>query len=86
MPVLEAMAAGLPVVAANRSALPEVCGSAALLVDPEDVDAIHAAINQLMRDERLAADLTRRGLARANEFTWEKSAEQTWKAYQRVLG
>jgi glycosyltransferase involved in cell wall biosynthesis len=86
MPVLEAMAAGLPVVAANGSALPEVCGNAALLVDPEDVDAIHAAMSQLMSDEALAAELIRRGLARANEFTWERSAEQTWNVYRRVLG
>ena len=86
MPVLEAMAAGTPVVAANRAALPEVCGDAALLVDPEDVDAIHAALEQLMRDEAVAAELARRGLARAEQFTWEQAAEQTWNVYQRVLG
>jgi glycosyltransferase involved in cell wall biosynthesis len=86
MPVLEAMAAGIPVMAANRAALPEVCGDAALLVDPEDVDAIHAALDQLMRDEPLAAALARRGLARAGQFSWEKAAEQTWNVYQGVLG
>ena len=86
MPVLEAMAAGIPVVAANRAALPEVCGDAALLVDPEDVDAIHAALEQLMRDEVLAAALARRGVARAGQFTWEQAAEQTWNVYQRMLG
>jgi glycosyltransferase involved in cell wall biosynthesis len=85
MPVLEAMVAGIPVVAANRAALPEVCGDAALLVDPEDVDAIHAALDQLIRDESLAAALARRGLARADQFSWEKAAEQTWNVYQRVL-
>jgi len=86
MPVLEAMAAGTPVVAANRAALPEICGDAALLVDPEDVDAIHAALEQLMRDETVAAELARRGLGRAEQFTWEQAAEQTWNLYQRVLG
>lgn len=86
MPVLEAMAAGIPVVAANRAALPEVCGDAALLVDPEDVDAIHAALDQLMRDEAVAAAFARRGLARAGQFSWEKAAEQTWDVYQGVLG
>jgi glycosyltransferase involved in cell wall biosynthesis len=86
MPVLEAMAAGTPVVAANRAALPEVCGDAALLVDPEDVDAIHAALDRLMRDEALAAESARRGLARAGQFTWEQAAERTWNVYQRVLG
>lgn len=86
MPVLEAMGAGTPVVAANRAALPEVCGDAALLVDPEDADAIHAALDQLMRDEALAAELTRRGLARAGQFTWEQAAERTWNVYQGLLG
>jgi len=86
MPVLEAMAAGTPVVAANRAALPEICGDAALLVDPEDVDAIHAALEQLMRDEAVAAELARRGLARAEQFTWEQAAVETWNVYQRVLG
>ncbi len=85
MPVLEAMAAGTPVVAANRAALPEVCGDAALLVDPEDVDAMYTALLQLMRDAALAAELARRGLERAGEFTWEKAAEQTWNVYQRLL-
>jgi glycosyltransferase involved in cell wall biosynthesis len=80
------MAAGIPVVAANRAALPEVCGDAALLVDPEDVDAIHAALEQLMRDEPVAAAFARRGLARADQFSWEKAAEQTWNVYQGVLG
>jgi glycosyltransferase involved in cell wall biosynthesis len=86
MPVLEAMAAGIPVVAANRAALPEVCGDAALLVDPEDVDAIHAALEQLMRDEPVAAAFARRGLARADQFSWEKAGEQTWNVYIGVLG
>lgn len=86
MPVLEAMAAGTPVVAANRAALPEVCGDAALLVEPEDADAIHAALDRLMHNETLAAELARRGIARAGEFTWERAAAQTWNVYQRVLG
>jgi len=86
MPVLEAMAAGIPVVAANRAALPEVCGDAALLVDPENVDAIHWALDQLMRDDALAVALAGRGLARAHQFTWEHAAEQTWNVYRSVLG
>jgi glycosyltransferase involved in cell wall biosynthesis len=86
MPVLEAMAAGVPVVAANRAGLPEVCGSAALLVDPEDVDAIGTALEQLMLDDVLAASLVERGLRRAAQFSWEKAAEQTWEVYQGLLG
>jgi glycosyltransferase involved in cell wall biosynthesis len=86
MPVLEAMAAGVPVVAANRAGLPEVCGGAALLVDPEDVDAIATALEQLMRDEALAAALVERGVRRAAQFSWQKAAEQTWEVYQGLLG
>jgi glycosyltransferase involved in cell wall biosynthesis len=85
MPALEAMAAGVPVVAGNRAALPEVCGDAALLVDAEDVEALRAALEQLMRDEELRAGMINRGLARAREFSWEKAAERTWKVYRGLL-
>ena len=85
MPVLEAMSAGVPVLAANRAALPEVCGDAALMVDPEDVGAIAAALGQLMGDESLREKLIARGLDRAAQFSWEKAAEQTWNVYQEML-
>ena len=84
MPVLEAMAAGVPVIAANRAALPEVCGDAALLVDPEDVEAIGAALEQLMSDATLAERLVVTGLERARQFRWEKAAAETWKVYQSL--
>jgi glycosyltransferase involved in cell wall biosynthesis len=85
MPVLEAMAAGVPVLASNRAALPEVCGDAALLVDPEDVVALAAALERLMGDETLREELTARGLNRAKYFSWEKAAAQTWEVYQQLL-
>lgn len=85
MPVLEAMSAGIPVLAANRAALPEVCGDAALLVDPEDVEAIARALEQLMSDDGLRERLIARGLDRAAGFSWEKAAEQTWKVYHKLL-
>lgn len=84
MPVLEAMAAGVPVIAANRAALPEVCGDAALLVDPEDVEAIGAALEQLMSGDMLAQRLVVAGLERARQFRWEKAAAETWKVYQSL--
>ena len=62
MPVLEAMSAGVPVLAANRAALPEVCGDAALLVDPEDVEALAAALGQLMGGGELREKLIGAGL------------------------
>src|SRR5438128_2415707 len=69
MPVLEAMAAGIPVITSNRSALPEVAGEAALLVDPERMDAIEEALGRLTRNEDLRAQLAVRGRARASMFT-----------------
>ena len=85
MPVLEAMAAGVPVVASNRSALPEVCGKAALVVDPEDTGALRQAIEQVIQDTNLADDLIQRGRLRASEFTWKQAAEKTWGVYEKLL-
>jgi glycosyltransferase involved in cell wall biosynthesis len=71
LPVLEAMASGVPVVASNRGALPATCGGAALLVDPDDHMAIADAIEEAIGDEDLAAA----GIARAARFSWERTAE-----------
>jgi glycosyltransferase involved in cell wall biosynthesis len=85
MPVLEAMAAGTPVVTSARSALPEVAGGAAVLVDPGDTEALGVALRQLAGKEGLRRDLAFRGMARARLFTWEKAARETWDVYQEVL-
>jgi glycosyltransferase involved in cell wall biosynthesis len=77
MPVLEAMAAGVPVLTSSTSALPEVAGDAALLVDPCDTAAIAGGMARLAGDASLRADLRARGLARAAEFTWERCARET---------
>ena len=76
LPVLEAMAAGTPVVAADRAALPEVAGGAALLFDPDDDDAAATQLTRVLSDPGLARDLTERGRARARAFTWRVSAER----------
>jgi glycosyltransferase involved in cell wall biosynthesis len=73
LPVLEAMASGVPVVASNRGALPEVCGNAAILVDPSDTAGLAEAILAAVGDERLRAA----GLARARSFSWERTARET---------
>jgi glycosyltransferase involved in cell wall biosynthesis len=86
MPVLEAMAAGTPVVTSNCSALPEVAGDAALLVDPESTESLGAALRLLARKEDLRRDLAGRGMARARLFTWEKAVRETWDVYREVLG
>ncbi len=85
MPVLDAMARGLPVLTANRSAMPEVAGDAALLVDPTDVHSIAEGLCRLTVDSQLRDALVQAGLRRAQDFTWEKSVEATWKVYQELL-
>jgi glycosyltransferase involved in cell wall biosynthesis len=85
MPVLEAMAAGTPVVTSTRSALPEVAGDAAVLVDPEDTESLGAALRRLAAQEELRRDLAGRGMARARLFTWEKTARETWDVYRSLL-
>lgn len=77
LPVLEAMAAGVPSVASNRASLPEVAGDTGILVDPTDVDAIGMAIYRLVKDGTFRAELRRRCLERAAKFTWERTADLT---------
>jgi glycosyltransferase involved in cell wall biosynthesis len=85
MPVLEAMSRGVPVLTSNRSALPEVAGDAALLVDPESADEISAALDRLIGDPALRSSLASRGLARAREFRWEDATARTWDVYRELL-
>ena len=84
IPVLEAMAAGLPVLTSNRSALKEVAGDAALLVNPESVDELAEALRRLAIDEQLRQGLKQKGLARAAEYTWPGAVEKTWKVYREL--
>ena len=85
LPVLEAMACGTPVIAADAASLPEVVGDAGLLVDPRSPEDIAEAIAQVLKDPALASDLRERGLRRAREFTWERTARGTLEAYHQVL-
>lgn len=86
LPVLEAMARGVPVACSNASSLPEVAGDAALMFDPHDERAIAAAIETLLSlDERARARARTLGLARAQQFTWERTARATLDSYARAL-
>lgn len=76
MPVLEAMACGVPVVCSDTSSLPEVAGDAALTVSPTDTEALAAAMNRVLTDEELRRALIARGLERARLFTWRRCAEE----------
>lgn len=84
LPVLEAMTVGVPVVAADAGALPEVGGDAVHLVPPTDADALAAAIETLLDDDRAAATATGRGLTRAAHYSWRHTAETTLAAYGRA--
>jgi len=85
LPVLEAMARGVPVACSDASSLPEVAGDAALLFDPRDRGAIQRALERLLGDALLRETLRARGLERAREFTWERSASLTLESYRRAL-
>jgi glycosyltransferase involved in cell wall biosynthesis len=85
MPVLEAMAAGIPVVTSDRSALPEVAGDAAVLVDPDSTEALRTALRDLTNNVELRAELAQRGIERARMFTWDKAVRETWDVYRKIL-
>jgi glycosyltransferase involved in cell wall biosynthesis len=84
LPVLEAMACGLPVICTNAASLPEIVGDAALLVPPDDAEALAAAMRRTLNDIVLEAEMVARGLELARRFTWEKTAQKTVQAYEET--
>ncbi len=82
LPPLEAMASGTAVLAGNRSSLPEVVDDAGLLIDPFDVEAIEEGIVRIVEDLELRSDLRQRGMARAQQFSWDETARGTWDVLQ----
>ena len=85
LPVLEAMSAGVPVVASNRGSLPEVLGEAGALVDAEDADALADAIARVVEDDAYARRCAEQGLARAAEFSWPRTAASVREAYKAAV-
>jgi len=79
LPVIEAFSCGCPVVASKTSSIPEVAGDAAILVDPTSLDSVVKGIDKALEDKN---DLRKRGLERAKDFSWEKTAEETLKVYR----
>ena len=86
LPVLEAMACGVPVVCSGVSSLPEVAGDAALLVDPLDTDELAEVLNRVLEDADLRREMATSGLAQAARFTWERAARQLLAAFDTLWG
>jgi glycosyltransferase involved in cell wall biosynthesis len=84
LPVLEAMACGIPVVCSNTSSLPEVTGDAAVLVDPLGMEDLATAMECILWDEKLRAGLIERGFEQARKFSWEKCARETLEVLESV--
>jgi glycosyltransferase involved in cell wall biosynthesis len=85
LPPLDAMASGVPVLTSAVSSIPEVVGDAALLVDPEDENAIAKGLLRILRDEKLRDRLVRAGRDRARQLSWESSVTQTVQAYRQAI-
>lgn len=85
LPVLEAMARGVPVACSDRASLPEVAGDAALLFDPDDQSGVDAALREILGDEAVRARLIEAGRQRVATFTWTRTAERTVESYRRAL-
>lgn len=85
LPVLEAMATGVPVVCASSGALPEIAGDAALLFDPDNTEKLAQILEKLAADSALCSEMVRKGLDRAKSFSWENTVKQTVEIAKSVL-
>jgi glycosyltransferase involved in cell wall biosynthesis len=85
LPVLEAMTAGVPVVASNRGSLPEVLGDAGVLVDPESPEAIAAGLRRVLSDPAFAQSSAERGIARSRTFQWSETALRVYEVYRQAI-
>jgi alpha-1,3-rhamnosyl/mannosyltransferase len=85
LPVLEAMACGVPVITSDSTSLPEVVGDVGVLVNPYDVDHLKEAIRQVLEDEKKRQEMIEKGIVRAKLFSWDKCARQTLAVYEKVL-
>jgi glycosyltransferase involved in cell wall biosynthesis len=86
LPVIEAMACGCPVISSNRASLPEVVGDSGLLVDPEDIEAMAAAIWKVISNPRLNQDLRKKSLERSKHFSWENSGQKLKTLINQTMG
>jgi glycosyltransferase involved in cell wall biosynthesis len=85
MPVLEAMDAGIPVIAGNSSAMPEICGDAAELIDSRNQDDLASALQRLAHNDAYQTLLVERGHRRAAQFRWVNAVAQTLATYRELI-
>jgi glycosyltransferase involved in cell wall biosynthesis len=85
IPALEAFAAGVPLLASNTTALPEVCGDAALLVDPLDEEAIAEGMLRLSADAAYRQEAVARGFKQLQDFSWDRTANLLWECIEKTL-
>lgn len=85
LPIIEAMQCGAPVITSTTSCLPEVAGDAAVLVDPNSVDELHTAMNNIITDEELHTRLKNSSIERAKDFSWTNAAKETVEVYNKYI-
>lgn len=85
IPIIEGMKSGVPVLTSNTSSMPEIAGGAALIADPFSVDSISDGMKKLANDSSLRAALIGKGLQRAHDFTWDKTAQTLWRAIEKTM-
>jgi glycosyltransferase involved in cell wall biosynthesis len=84
IPILEAMKVGTPVITSNLTAMPEVAGEAAILVDPYNIEEMVSVMSKLLQNNKLCEELGERGLKRAGHYSWERTSEQYLGLYKKV--
>ena len=85
LPVLEAMACGVPVITSNKSSLPEIIGEVGIMIEPEDIQSLADNINKVLDDEDLREEMIKKGLKQAKKFSWDKCARETLEVYKSLL-
>lgn len=85
LPILEAMACGIPVITSNVSSMPEVGGDGAIYVNPHDLSDIKGKLKMVMEDKTIREEMTTKGFSQAKKFSWEKTALETVKIYKKLL-
>lgn len=86
LPIVEAMASGLPVIGSNRTAVPEIIGTGGLTVDPADDTAVFRTVREVLTNETWRTELRNRALRRASDFSWDKTAREIIRVYEEIIG